>query len=201
MNGRARRTELLRRIEQHGEPVTGTDLAQALGVSRQIVVQDIAVLRAAGQEILATPRGYMLAHPHSAATRAVLVTRHTREDAVDELSIMVDNGLRIIDVVVEHSIYGELRAPLMFSSRSDIRAWRDRLDQTGAPLLSDLTGGVHLHTVEAMEPERIERARAELREHGYLVGELTCGEDGHPALIPDEGAAIQEIPTHRGEET
>lgn len=200
MNGRARRIELLHLIEQSAEPVTGTDLAQALGVSRQIVVQDIAVLRAAGQEILATPRGYMLSHSHVAAHRAILVTRHARDTAVDELSIMVDNGLRIIDVVVEHPIYGELRAPLMFSSRSDIRAWRERLDETGAPLLSDLTDGVHLHTVEALEPERIERARAELREHGYLVGELTCGESGKPELIVDEHVQRHLVLSDRGDE-
>src|SRR5574341_2110172 len=125
VNGRERRQELLRRIQSEGGPVTGTDLAQALGVSRQIIVQDVAVLRAAGQEVISTPRGYMLVRGQPAAHRAILVTRHARHDAVDELSIMVDQGLRVIDVVVEHPIYGELRAPLMFGSRSDVLAWRD----------------------------------------------------------------------------
>ncbi len=61
MNGRERRDELLRRVRTEENPVTGTDLAQALGVSRQIIVQDVAVLRAAGEDIISTPRGYMLA--------------------------------------------------------------------------------------------------------------------------------------------
>lgn len=164
-----RRSTLLQLIRERNGPVTGTELAQRLGVSRQIIVQDVAVLRAGGDEILATPRGYMLLPSTPLAHRAILVTRHSRHDAEDELTIMVDHGLRVLDVVVEHPIYGELRAPLMFSSRSDVRAWRERLEETGAPLLSDLTEGVHVHTVEASEPERLDRAREELRQRGFLV--------------------------------
>ena len=89
---------------------------------------------------------------------------------------MVDQGLRVIDVVVEHPIYGELRAPLMFGSRSDVLAWQKRIEVTAVSLLSDLTDGVHVHTVEAAEPERIERARAELRKHGFLVEDVRCAE-------------------------
>jgi uncharacterized protein len=183
VNGRERRQELLRHIKTDGNPVTGTDLAQLLGVSRQVIVQDVAVLRAEGREIISTPRGYMLVREQPRAHRAILVTRHARHDAVDELSIMVDQGLQVIDVVVEHPIYGELRAPLMFGSRSDVLAWRDRIEATGASLLSDLTDGVHIHTVEAFEPERIERARAELRKHGFLVEDNHCAEasDQRPA--------------------
>jgi uncharacterized protein len=176
VNGPERRHELLRHIRSEASPITGTDLAQALGVSRQIIVQDVAVLRAAGEEIISTPRGYMLVGPQPTAHRAILVTRHARHNAVDELSIMVDQGLRVIDVVVEHPIYGELRAPLMFGSRSDVHAWRDRIEATGASLLSDLTDGVHLHTVEAAEPERIDRARVELRNHGFLVEDVHCAD-------------------------
>ncbi|MFN0071320.1 MAG: transcription repressor NadR [Chloroflexota bacterium] len=174
MNGHERRLNLLRSIQEGGSPITGTDLAQALGVSRQIIVQDVAVLRAAGEEIISTPRGYMLVGGRPTAHQAILVTRHARHDAVDEMSIMVDHGLRIIDVVVEHPIYGELRAPLMFGSRSDILAWRDRIEATGAALLSDLTDGVHLHTVESFQPERIEHARDELRKRGFLVEDAAC---------------------------
>lgn len=182
--GAERRSDLLRVIQEHGEPITGTELAQRLGVSRQIIVQDVAVLRAAGQEILATPRGYMLLPPGPAAHRAILATRHSRQDTEDELSIMVDHGLRVLDVVVEHPLYGELRAPLMFSSRSDIRTWRARLDETGASLLSDLTGGVHLHTVETSDPARLERAREELARRGFLLCELNVAEPS--ALAPKQ---------------
>jgi transcriptional regulator of NAD metabolism len=174
VNGPERRAELLRRIESADAPVTGTDLAQALGVSRQIIVQDVAVLRAAGDEVISTPRGYMLLSRQPTAHRAILVTRHNRDDAVKELSIMVDEGLRVVDVLVEHPIYGELRAPLMFGSRSDVHAWHERIEATGASLLSDLTDGVHLHTVEAADPARIERAREELRKRGFLVEDARC---------------------------
>lgn len=169
VNGHYRRRELVRRVREAEGPVNGSELAQALGVSRQVIVQDVAVLRAAGEEIISTPRGYMLLPAQSEAHRATLVTRHGRHDAVDELSIMVDHGLRVLDVVVEHPLYGELRAPLMFGSRSDVQGWHAEIEAAGAALLSDLTEGVHIHTVEAADPGRIERARDELRTQGFLV--------------------------------
>lgn len=166
-----RRAGLLQLLRERGEAVTGTELAQRLCVSRQVIVQDVAVLRAAGQDILATPRGYLLVHSTHAAHRAVLAVRHSREETEEELTLLVDEGLRVVDVVVEHSLYGELRAPLMLTSRADVRAFTARLAETGAALLSELTGGVHLHTVEAWSPEGTARAREALRRRGMLLGE------------------------------
>ncbi|MBI4491577.1 MAG: transcription repressor NadR [Chloroflexi bacterium] len=164
-----RRNILLRLLQQRGEPMTGTELAQRLGVSRQVIVQDVAVLRAAGEDILATPQGYLLLQPTPPTHRMVLATRHSREETAEELTILVDHGLRVLDAVVEHPLYGELRAPLMLASRADVQAFMARLEETGAVLLSHLTGGVHLHTVDASSPEHLAQAREALRQRGYLL--------------------------------
>lgn len=165
-----RRQRLLAALEAADAPLAGDILAARFGISRQAIVQDVAVLRAAGAPIVATVRGYLLATvagrlPH----RAVVAVRHGPEDAEAELLALVDLGLRVVDVVVEHQVYGELRAELHLASPADVRAWADAARRSGAHLLSELTGGVHLHTVEAGSDALLERARAVLAERGYLL--------------------------------
>jgi uncharacterized protein len=83
--------------------------------------------------------------------------------------VMVDHGLRVVDVIVEHPVYGELRGSLMMASRADVREFAGRVESGEVALLSELSGGVHLHTVEAPSQERLDRARQALRERGFLV--------------------------------
>ena len=165
-----RRRKIRDLLAERDQPVTGSELAQLLGVSRQIIVQDVALLRAAGEPILATPQGY-LASPaqRSRVLRAVLACRHDLQGTGPELNAMVDQGLRVVDVIVEHQLYGELRGMLMVETRADVQEFMEKVEQGGAALLSTLTQGVHLHTVEASRPEAIERARAALKEGGFLV--------------------------------
>src|SRR5437899_3052866 len=96
-----RRREMLDRLTAAERPVTGTELATRLGVSRQIVVQDIAILRASGAQIVATPRGYVVNRSVRHAYREVIAAVHTREQIADELNILVDHGVRVLDVIVE----------------------------------------------------------------------------------------------------
>jgi len=166
--GEQRRQRLLDVLGQAGGPVSGHELAELLHVSRQVIVQDCALLRAAGCAIVATPRGYMLP-AGSGSIRAVIPSRHDREHTADELNIMVDHGLKVLDVTVEHSLYGELRGVLMMTSREDVREFQERLEAGDVSLLSELSGGVHLHTVEAPSQDRLDRARAALRARGYLI--------------------------------
>ena len=163
---RARLLDLLRRAKQ---PVTGTDLAQRLGVSRQVIVQDVAVLRAAGEAIHASPRGYYLLTQPTGAYQAVVAVRHTPEQTEDELTALVDLGVEVVDVIVEHAIYGELRGALHIASREDVRQFMARLEETGVHLLSELTEGLHLHTLAARRWELLGQARDVLRQRGYLV--------------------------------
>jgi transcriptional regulator of NAD metabolism len=159
--------ELLRAAER---PIPGGELASRLGVSRQAVVQDVAVLRAAGEPIVATARGYLLAPAVADGTcEAVVQVRHRPEEAGRELLALVDAGARVVDVVVEHPLYGELRGMLLLASRADVCEWLQRAEQTRAHMLSELTDGCHLHTLQARGPEVLERAQAALRALGFLV--------------------------------
>jgi uncharacterized protein len=166
-----KRTEQLIKILQRSEyPVTGTELSRKLKVSRQIIVQDVALLRAAGTEILATPQGYMLLKPdRPQAKLAVLAVQHSPDQTEAELCILIDNGLKVIDVIVEHPLYGELRGYLMLQCRADVQAFINRMQVQRATLLSALTGGVHLHTVEYEDPAGLEQARTTLAQEGFLV--------------------------------
>jgi len=166
----SRREQILALLRRAPGPVTGSELARRLGVSRQVIVQDIALLRAAGEDVLATPQGYRLgpgmpARPY----RAVVAVRHTPAQTGDELYTLVEAGVRVLDVVVEHPLYGELRGLLLLDTRDDVTAFLERVASSGAALLSSLTGGVHLHTLEASHPDALEAARARLREKGYLL--------------------------------
>jgi len=164
-----RRRQIVDWMRSHGGPIAGSDMAKHLRVSRQCLVQDIAILRAAGEEIVATPRGYRLPDAASHSHRAVLACRHAPERTEEELQILVDQGVKILDVIVEHPLYGELRGALMIESRADLQDFLKQVKATRASLLSSLTGGIHLHTVEASRPEMISRARAQLRQKGFLL--------------------------------
>lgn len=181
MTGTQRRQRLLEILRQAEEPVTGSDLARRLGVTRQVIVQDIALLRAQGAEVLSTPRGYLLASGRTGPGRAVLACRHTREQVEEELRALVEAGLKVVDVVVEHPLYGELRGLLMLATLEDVGWFLGRLRATGSALLAELTGGVHLHTVEFTDPLALERARSALRRLGFLL------EEGREEGEPQEG--------------
>jgi transcriptional regulator of NAD metabolism len=153
-----------------GDCIPGDALARDLGVSRQVIVQDVAVLRAGGLDIVATVRGYLLATaPGPSVARRVVTVRHTPEHAVDELAALVDTGARVVDVVVMHPVYGELRAELDLRSRRDVQLWAERCTETGARLLSELTDGTHIHTLEADQEQILDAAEDALRRLGYLV--------------------------------
>ncbi len=176
MDSERRRKEILMLLAAAEGPVTGTELARVCGVSRQVVVQDMAVLRAQGEPVMATPQGYVLLRPG-------LVTRPSRTFACqhrfagieDELALILDLGGIILDVVVEHQLYGELRAPLMIRNNRDLAHFIQKMAETGAKPLSDLTDGIHFHTVEADSVEILDRIEASLESSGILCSTLDKG--------------------------
>jgi uncharacterized protein len=167
--GDERRRRIFAWMERRRGPVRGSELAKQFDVSRQCVVQDIAILRAGGAEILATPQGYRLPDQTKLAHREILACDHPANRTEEELHILVDHGVKILDVIVEHPLYGELRGSLMLESRADVQDFLQRMRAKKASLLSSLTGGVHLHTVEAHRAEMVTRAKAKLRERGFLL--------------------------------
>lgn len=168
--GESRRQRILEMLRGAERPITGTELAGRLGVSRQVIVQDMALLRARGEEIIATPQGYIVPSTSGRpAHTAVLACRHDPSETEEELTLLVDHGVKVVDVIVEHPIYGELRGHLMLESRSDVKSFMALLADTDASLLSSLTKGVHLHTVQASRRSALDQALEALRARGLLV--------------------------------
>src|ERR1700723_340858 len=166
-----RRRRIVAWMRNDGGPIRGGERAKVFRVSRQSLVQDVAILRAGGEDIVATPRGYRLPDGAGRGYRAVLACRHAPERTEEELQILVDHGIKILDVIVEHPLYGELRGSLVLESRADVRDFLAQVRASHAALLSSLTGGVHLHTVETSRPEMIVQAKARLRARGFLLKE------------------------------
>lgn len=165
----ARRNQIMDTLRGATEPVSAGSLAKLLGVSRQLVVGDIALLRAGGAPVLATPRGYVL---QTAAEPGVLCTvacRHTAEQIADELYTVVDCGCTVLDVIVEHPVYGQLLGQLQIRSRYDADTFCEVLRQNRAQPLCHLTGDVHLHTLRCPTPEHKARVLAALAAKGYLI--------------------------------
>ncbi len=174
MNAPQRRQAIARRLSQSQGPVSAAALAREFDVSRQIIVGDVALLRAEGLEVIATPRGYLLSGG-SRGTVRTFACRHRPEEMEAELNAIVDQGCTVLDVIVEHPVYGQLTAPLHASSRYDVEQFLDRCRQSGASPLSNLTGGIHLHTVSCPDQAAADRVEASLRRLGFLYesgGEL-----------------------------
>ena len=165
MTASERRQQIARLLSASQAPISATTLSQELGVSRQIIVGDIALLRAAGQEITATARGYVIPAQNGLLRRIACI--HSAEATRDELDAMVDCGCTVVDVIVEHPVYGQLTAPLHLSSRLDVDQFMKRMD--GAAPLSQLTGGVHLHTLSCPDETAYEHLLQLLRQRGFLV--------------------------------
>ena len=131
-----------------------------------------ALLRAGGLSVLATPRGYILENagfPAYAERR--VVCRHGDDRLLEELYTVVDLGGALIDVTVEHSVYGQICAPLHILSRYDADAFYKKIQSPGVRPLCDLTDGIHLHTLRAADEETLGRVVKGLKEKGFLLSE------------------------------
>ena len=168
MNASQRRAHILDYLRAAQAPLSATALAQRLSVSRQIIVGDVALLRASGEGVIATPRGYVLDRPRPGLTRTVACL-HRGEDMERELTLMVDQGCTVENVIVEHPVYGQLTGPLDLSSRYDVAEFIRKVSEQSAKPLSDLTGGIHLHTLRCPCREAFQRVSAELEEAGFLA--------------------------------
>lgn len=170
--GSIRRQKLVDILKNSTGPVSGSVLSKELGVSRQVIVQDIALLRASNADIFATPKGYVLySQVPGKKYRRTYMVNHTREQIVDELSIIVDNGGKVLNVVVAHDVYGQIIADLILETREDVWAFFERMSSSQAGPLLQISNGVHIHTVEASSERILDNIERDLSEHGYLVTE------------------------------
>ena len=167
MDSDTRRKALAEYLGRARSPVSAAALAREFSVSRQIIVGDVALLRAGGLDITATPRGYLLPQPPAGVART-FACRHRGDQMELELNAIVDQGCTVLDVIVEHPIYGQLTGPLRLSSRYEVAQFIQRCRQESAAPLSQLTEGVHLHTVLCPDQEAAGRVRAALEALGLL---------------------------------
>ena len=163
-----RRTQILEVLGKSEEPISATTLAKQFSVSRQIIVGDIALLRAAAHEISATPRGYILRRNRPDESSVTIACRHDDKLLAQELYTVVDNGCGLLDVIVEHPLYGQISGSLQIFSRYDADAFLRKLQKNQANPLCALTRGIHLHTLSCPTQEACERVLEGLREKGIL---------------------------------
>lgn len=172
MEGAQRRDKLINILKNRkDDPISGTDLSKLLGVSRQVIVQDIALLRAVNKNILSTTKGYLLYYQEEQKVNRCFPVKHTNSQIEEELCTIVDHGGKVLDVIVMHDIYGEIRTDLIISNRKDVYDFVKKVNEKRTVPLKELTDGTHLHTVEADSEEILNDIEQALREHGYLVDE------------------------------
>ena len=165
-----RRKEMANLLLSTQEPITGGELARRFGVSRQIIVQDITVLKATGYNILSTRGGYVL--QQSLLEERVFKVRHTSAQTEDELTLIVELGGTVANVFVWHKVYGRIEAQLNIFSRLHVRQFLEGVRTGQSVELMNITGGYHYHTVRADSKEILDKIERELDSRGYIVPEI-----------------------------
>lgn len=167
MNAQERRREIKKILSASEEAVPGRELAARLNVSRQVIVQDIAILRANGEDIYSTNLGYVC--PRGSSASRVFKTYHTDEETEEELQLIVDCGGTVKDVFVYHKIYGVISAELNISSRVDIENFMAEIAAGRSGLLMHITSDYHYHTVTAQSEEILDIIQKKLSDRGFLA--------------------------------
>ncbi len=168
MGSMERREEIIKLLVGQNKAIKGTKLASLFNVTRQIIVKDIAILRAAGKNIIATPDGYIY-NKSTNKIKAIIAVNHESNKTIDELEIVVKYGGIIEDVIIDHPLYGEIRGNLMIKNLNDLNKFENEFKRKNAKPLSNLTNGIHLHTIAADSEEDIKAIKKELKEKGFLL--------------------------------
>lgn len=170
MTGKERRALVRAKLLQSETPLTGASLATEMGVSRQVIVADIALLRTAGATIYATPEGYVMpATPLKGVSRVIAAKHLGWKDMREEMVTVVNLGGCMVDVSIEHKIYGEFHSMMLIRDIDGVDAFLFNMRQSGMEPMSALTGGVHLHTITAPDEATLDAIETALRLKGLLV--------------------------------
>ncbi len=168
LSGNDRRNKIIELIKNSDKPLSGSELGRLTGVSRQVIVQDMALLRTQGITIVSTPKGYVINDESSIPTRLIKV-RHTTDELPDELNTIVDLGGCVVDVIVNHKTYGKLSCPLNIKSRRDVMAFLNDITSGKSTPLMNVTSGYHFHHISAESDEIIDEIINALNKKGYLA--------------------------------
>ncbi|KUE91252.1 DNA-binding protein [Streptococcus equinus] len=170
MKAAERRQKIIDILNQTQVPISASVLAGQLGVSRQIIVGDVALLRAANHDVISTPRGYVLSQAlYSHQFIGKIACQHGPEHTKVELESVISKGGIMVDVEVEHPIYGMLTAPLNIKSQEDIDNFMEKVEHSNATLLSSLTDGIHTHTLSCHSKDEFEEIKSDLSDKGLLL--------------------------------
>jgi len=168
MDTEKRRNRICEILSSSSGPVSASSMASELHCSRQIIVGDIAILRASGHDIISTPRGYTIGSS-SFPFIGIIACSHTKNRLLEELYTIVDYGGTVIDVTVEHAVYGQLQGMLNVSSRYDADRFMQTAEEEGSKPLSSLTGGIHLHHIGCKDKSTFEIIKDKLSEKGIAL--------------------------------
>lgn len=168
MDSAERRARIMQMLEDAPNAVTGTEISQACSVSRQIIVGDVAILRAQGHKIISTPRGYQLVLNKPQSVQRIFVCCHGQAQMQAELEAIVDNGGVVHNVVIEHEVYGNLEGTLNLRSRRDVSQYVKKMKDSGSELLCRISGGIHTHLVTAETAEELDAVEDALETLGVL---------------------------------
>lgn len=169
VEGKERREALVQALKKNEEGMTGTALSKQFSVSRQVIVQDVALLRAQGVQIISTSEGYKFYNIKKDTIKRAFSVKHDMLDIENELTTIVDLGGNILNVVVTHPVYGEISVDMMIGSRRSVKKFMDKLETNHFIPLMHLTGGEHIHIVEAENEEILNEIENELDLKGFLV--------------------------------
>ncbi|WP_186576281.1 transcription repressor NadR [Aquibacillus kalidii] len=171
IQGNNRKEQILTWLKESKKPITGAELADRTNVSRQVIVQDISLLKARKEPIIATSNGYLYlqAEQEQKMFERVIACIHTPEQTVEELYIIVDHGVTVKNVFIEHPVYGDLTASVMVSNRREVDQFINKINETNSPYLLQLTGGIHLHTLESDSEEKLALAYQSLQEASFII--------------------------------
>ena len=167
MGGQERREQILKILKNSDKPVAGTELAKQLQVSRQVIVQDMALIRANGVEILSTNRGYVIDEERTASR--VFKVIHTDGQVEEELNLFVDHAGKVEDVFVFHKVYGVIKASMNIKSRRDVKNYMEGISTGKSTNLKNLTSDYHYHTITADDEQTLDMIQEELRQRGFLA--------------------------------
>ena len=169
--GEERREKILQWLKSSHEPITGSELSAKTNVSRQVIVGDITLLKAKNEPIIATSQGYLyLAQPQGAKSfERTIACYHPPERTEEELILLVDNGVTVKDVKIEHPVYGDLTASIMVSNRREVEQFMKKIHKTNAAYLSELTDGIHLHTIAASSEQILNEAVEVLKKEKFII--------------------------------
>ena len=162
-----RRKAIVNLLSASKTPISGGELSKQFNVSRQIIVQDITVLKGLGYEIFSTHHGYVL--QKSPLVERVFKLKHTTEQTEDELNSIVDLGGTVVDIFVWHKVYGKISATLNIFSRLHVKQFLEGVRTGKSTELMNITGGYHYHTVRADSEAVLDKIGETLQQKNYIA--------------------------------